>query len=106
MRSRGNLIIHSAIRALPRFRWAPKHQLAYIYCTTEPESVKGARTSLADLRALVNTANTNAQNSGWPALIRQPSAGPEHVQFESRMGFEDAAMPGNWISIRIMLVSK
>ena len=56
MRGRGNLIIHSAIRSHPRFRWAPKHQLAYIYCTTEPESVKGARTSPADLWALVNTA--------------------------------------------------
>src|ERR1039458_1711383 len=56
MRGRGNLIIHSAIRSHPRFRWAPKHQLAYIYCTTEPESVKGARISPADLQALVNPA--------------------------------------------------
>jgi hypothetical protein len=56
-----------------------------------------------DLQALVNTKRTHRILDGDGEFV---SRLPERIQFENRMGFENASMPGNWISIRIMLVSK
>ena len=67
LRGHGNLIIHSAIRSVPKTplgveasHWLYLLHHGIVICQGHPDSSAG-------LQALVNTTQTKAQDSGWPA---------------------------------------
>jgi hypothetical protein len=78
--------------------WSERWSIKFLWALRRDGALRRPD-SPADLQA-GEYRETNAQKRP------RPPPGPEHLQLESRIGFENASMPGNWISIRIMLVSK
>ena len=97
MRGHGNLIIHSAIRSVPKIPLGVEAS-NWLYLLHHGIVICQGRSDFADgCPASGEYRQTNMQETSCP------TPGPEHVQSECRMGFENAAVSRNLRGMSVLL---